>query len=245
MKSVLKACAERMPVFGRLLRERSGLIADNARLEAQLTIDRNMAPSSRMRFPTFGVDTNQSISGDYFRYASIGLAIQRMLSENILGSLAEVGVYRGNTSRFIHALAPDRVYYLFDTFEGFPRQDYSPDMPEDTRFRGTSVEAVLRNIGGTNNVVIRQGYVPDTLRGLEDERFAFVLLDLDLYNPTISSLNFFYPRLVRGGYSMVHDYNNPESNWACNRAVNSFMVDKVEKIIEIADEWGTVFFRKL
>lgn len=38
--------------------------------------------------------------------------------------------------------------------------------------------------------------------------------------------------------------NNPESNWACNRAVNEFMHGKPEKIIEIADEWGTVLFRK-
>ena len=47
-------------------------------------------------------------------------------------------------------------------------------------------------------MIVRQGYVPETLNGLEDERFAFVLLDLDLYKPTLASLEFFYGRIHPG-----------------------------------------------
>jgi len=203
--------------------------------------------AAMMRFPTYDMTINDSLAlgEDYFRYATIGLAIQRILSDDINGSLAEVGVYKGYMSRFIHQLAPERVYYLFDTFEGFPREDLEPNVSEDNRFSDTTVKEVLQNIGDTRNVIIKKGYVPDTFQGLESEQFALVLLDLDLYNPTISSLGFFYPRLAKGGYLIVHDYNSPESNWACNRAVNQFMRGKTERIIEIADEWGTVLFRKL
>lgn len=210
-------------------------------------VKRRFVLAATMRFPTYDLKMNRSLAfvGDYFRYATIGLAIQRILSENINGSLAEVGVYRGDISRFVHQIAPERVYYLFDTFEGFPRQDLEPNVSEDNRFSDTTVKEVLNNIGSTRNIIIKKGYVPDTFWGLENEQFAFVLLDLDLYKPTMSSLGFFYPRLVKGGYLMVHDYNNQESNWACNRAVNEFMCDKTEKIIEIADESGTVLFRKL
>ena len=204
-------------------------------------------PKDIMRFPTYDLAIHHSLNliGDYFRYATIGLAIQRILSENINGSLGEAGVYRGDLSRFIHKFAPERTYYLFDTFQGFPLQDLEPNVSEDPRFKDTTVEDVLRTIGDTKNIIIKKGYVPDTFQGLEDERFAFVLLDLDLYKPTTSSLIFFYPRLVKGGYLIIHDYNSPESNWACKRAVDEFMCDKVEKILEIADSGGTVLFRKL
>jgi len=213
----------------------------------RLLADKERVPVAMMKFPTYDLNIHHSLAfvGDYFRYATIGLALQRILSDDIIGCLAEAGVYRGDISRFVHQLAPERVYYLFDTFEGFPRQDLEPTVSEDNRFSDTTVKDVLQNLGDTRNIIIKKGYVPDTFQGLESEQFAFVLLDLDLYKPTLSSLGFFYPRLVKGGYLIVHDYNSRESNWACNRAVNEFMHDKIEKIIEIADEWGTVLFRKL
>jgi len=213
----------------------------------RILADNGRVPAAMMRFPTYSPNINTLLVSerDYFRYATIGLAIQRILSDEIKGSLAEAGVYRGDISRFIHQFAPERTYYLFDTFEGFPRQDLDPDASEDNRFKDTTVEEVLQNIGDTRNIIIKKGRVPDTFQGLEHEQFAFVLLDLDLYKPTISSLGFFYSRLVKGGYLIIHDYNSPESNWGCNRAVNEFMRDKAEKIIEIADAGGSVLFRKL
>jgi O-methyltransferase len=201
---------------------------------------------SLMQLPTFSVEIHNRIipRDDYFRYATLGLAVQRILTDDIMGSFAEVGVYRGHMSAFIHALAPERKYYLFDTFEGFPIEDVEFAGHSDM-FKDTSVELVLKNIGNTENIVIRKGYIPDTLAGLEDEQFAFALLDLDLYIPTKRSLEFFYPRLVSGGYLAVHDYNNPPNpSILVNRAVNEFMHDKPERIIEIADKWGSVVLRK-
>jgi hypothetical protein len=99
-------------------------------------------PSVGMLFPTFGsaVNYQMAVKYDYFRSATIGLAVQRIMSDGILGSLAEVGVYRGEMSKFIHQLAPSRRFYLFDTFEGFPRQDLESYAPEDNRWNDTSVK---------------------------------------------------------------------------------------------------------
>lgn len=201
-----------------------------------------------MKFPTFpeGVNKLISLNNDYFRYATMSLAIMRLIKENIQGDFAEVGVYKGDTSLILHKLVSNRKYYLFDTFEGFPEKDLESSILDDnSRFRDTSVKMVLDKIGPTNNVIIKKGYVPQTLIGLEEERFAFVLLDLDLYLPTKRSLEFFYPRISKGGYIFVHDYNSPESNWAISRAVDEFMENKPEKIMEIADNWGSIMFRKL
>lgn len=209
-------------------------------------IYRRWSDKRAMQFPAFDRGVHESIVeyADYHRFGTIAMALRRIEIENIQGALAEAGVFQGHASRFIHHLVPDRLYYLFDTFEGFDKNDLDPGVSEDKRFRTTSVDAVLRYIGDQRNLVVKKGRVPETFIGLETERFSFVLLDMDLYKPTISALDFFYPRLSLGGYLMVHDYHNDESNWACRRAVDEFMQNKPERIIEIADIWGSVIFRK-
>jgi O-methyltransferase len=202
--------------------------------------------SRAMRRPTFPQELHAQIAfhDDYFRYATHALAMQRVLDEPVEGAIAEVGVFKGDMTRFLHRLAPDRTYYLFDTFEGFPRQDLEHGITDDTRFDDTSLEGVLGSLHSTDNIVPRKGYVPDTFAGLEDERFAFVLSDVDLYAPTVAALEWFYPRMATGGYIFIHDYNSTESGWACKRAVDEFMATVPEQLIEIADIWGTAVFRK-
>jgi O-methyltransferase len=178
---------------------------------------------------------------DAVRYASIGLAISRLRREGVEGAFAEVGVFRGHTSQVLHELAPERTLYLFDTFEGFPAQDLDG---VDGRFRDTDLSELERKLGDMRNVVIRKGYFPETADGLEHEQFAFVMLDVDLYKPTAAGLKFFYPRLAPGGYLFAHDYNSPESDRAVSRAVDEFMADKPERLIEIPDRWGSIVFRK-
>ncbi|MCJ7509170.1 MAG: TylF/MycF family methyltransferase [candidate division Zixibacteria bacterium] len=182
-------------------------------------------------------------TGDPVRYGSILLALDDITKSGIVGSLAEVGVYRGTTSKFIHQIIPNRPFYLFDTFEGFHPRDLN-NINHDERFRDTGVDEVVQIIGNTDNITIKKGYFPDTTSGLESETFAFVMIDLDKYDPTLAALKFFYPRINSGGYIFVHDYNSPESDWACSKALNRFLSDKPEKPIGIPDGWGTVLFRK-
>jgi O-methyltransferase len=198
-----------------------------------------------MQFPTYPANVQETIaiSDDYFRYATLGLALQRVLDEQIPGAVAEVGVWRGETSAFLHQAAPDRRLYLFDTFEGFPEQDL-PAGHVDRRFRDTSVEAVTARLGHAPNVVLTPGYVPDTLQLVADQQFAFVLLDLDLFEPTLASLEFFYTRLMPGGYLVMHDYNNAESDWACKRAFDTFLADRPERLVELGDVWGSALIRR-
>jgi O-methyltransferase len=199
-----------------------------------------------MRFPTFSPEIHESIatSDDYFRYATLGLALDRLRTEEIAGALAEVGVWRGETSAFLHRVAPERRLYLFDTFTGFNAQDL-PAGSADMRFRDTSAEAVRRRVGPSENVILVRGHVPGTLERAAGERFAMVLLDLDLYEPTRASLEFFYPLLEPGAYLVMHDYNNSESEWACKRAFDAFLEGRPERIVELGDVWGSALIRKV
>lgn len=182
-------------------------------------------------------------SWDPVRYGTFLLSFEQISKEGIVGSLAECGVYKGETSKFIHEIFPERKLFLFDTFQGFDPRD--SESSNDMRFRDTSEQGVLHNIGDIENVIIRKGYFPETAVGLENERFALVLIDFDKYESTLSALKFFYPLVNRGGFIFVHDYSNPESNWACSRALNEFLSDKSEKPILIPDAWGTAILRKV
>ena len=223
----------------RSLLDRLGLLETANAMRARLS-------GAIMRFPTFDTEIQREAiaSGDYARYASFALAVRRLEAEGIPGGIAEVGVYRGKTSRFLIRCAPQRTLYLFDTFEGFPMEDREAANAADARFPDTSEQRVRNALGNRPNVVIRKGRFPETAQGLEGERWALVLLDLDVFTPTLAGLEFFYPRLPRGGYLFVHDFNSPESNSACRRAVTQFMADKPEQIVELPDTWGSVVIRK-
>lgn len=56
------------------------------------------------------------------------------------------------------------------------------------------------------NVIIRKGFFPSTFLGLEEQKFIFVNLDFDLYAPIYAGLELFYPRMVKGGIILIHDY---------------------------------------
>lgn len=130
----------------------------------------------------------------------------------IPGNCAEAGVFRGDFAQHINFCFPDRVLYLADTFEGFPEEDV--DMEQKKGFSDgrqdwsdTNARKVLLRMPFEEQCVIKKGRFPDSMQDVED-RFVYVSLDMDLYQPILSGLEYFYPRLSVGGYIMVHDCCN-------------------------------------
>lgn len=148
------------------------------------------------------------------RIASLELAAREIYDKGIKGACAEAGVYQGDFSSHINEFFYDRKLYLFDTFEGFSDKDMKLAEKEDYTYKGyyykcvknTSEDIVLNKMLYKDNVVLRKGWFPDTVQGLEEE-FCFVSLDMDLYQPIKAGLEYFYPRLSRGGYIFIHDCN--------------------------------------
>jgi O-methyltransferase len=184
---------------------------------------------------------------DKVRFYNIWFQVNRILEEGISGHFAELGVYKGETARLLHHAAPERALYLFDTFSGFPPSDLEGESGEAAtytpqHFADTSVEKVLHFIGASRNVIIRQGYFPDTALGLEDEIFSLVSMDADLYAPTIAGLRFFYPRLAPGGVILIHDH---DQRWlGILKAVREFSANIPETFIAIPDTHSTVMLVK-
>lgn len=179
---------------------------------------------------------------DPVRDLSVAMALETVKQQKLPGDMAELGVYQGRMALLYHRICPEKRLYLFDTFEGFPKEDLEAAV--DDRFADADFEFVKGQFAGAPTVILKKGYFPETTTGLEDCRFCFVMLDADLYKPTMAGLEFFYPRMVAGGYVFAHDYTSYESNLAVSRAVDQFLSDKPEKVIHLPDEWGSVVFRK-
>lgn len=170
----------------------------------------------RAQLRELGYSGQVQILADYARALDIRNAVFELLADRIEkldGDLAELGVYRGEFAAKLNRRFPERTLYLFDTFEGFDQRDvgvetesgYSRAAAGD--FADTSPELILSRMAAPETVVIRKGYFPETVQGLE-ARFALVSLDADLYEPTLNGLKWFYPRMVSGGVILLHDYQN-------------------------------------
>ncbi|MDR0196945.1 MAG: TylF/MycF family methyltransferase [Oscillospiraceae bacterium] len=153
---------------------------------------------------------------------------------------AEVGVFKGEFAREINEAFSGGRLYLFDTFEGFCESDISrEDTDPNTiavfceEFRETSVETVLSKMPEPDHVIIKRGFFPETF-DLHDERFIFVSLDADLYQPTKAGLEVFAPLMVEKGVILVHDYYN-EMFPGVKKAVDEFLRDTNAVFLPIGD----------
>jgi len=132
--------------------------------------------------------------------------------QNIQGCIAECGVFQGEFAQEINRVFPAHKLYLFDTFSGFDPRDVEIEHENQYTVLGaghfniTSEGLVLGKLPHPEMCVIRKGYFPETASGLEEERFCFVTLDFDLYQPTLAGLQFFAPRMTESGVILIHDY---------------------------------------
>ncbi len=130
----------------------------------------------------------------------------------ILGDMAEVGVYQGGSAKIICEVKGKNKLHLFDTFEGLPKisdKDTHSGIQfwTDKQFSNTDIESVRKYLQNYEGVSFYKGKFPDTSSPVNDSKFSFIHLDVDLYESTIECLKFFYPRLVKGGIILTHDYH--------------------------------------
>ena len=187
------------------------------------------------------------ISGDYIRVSTLELCCNEIEERGIGGNMAEIGVYRGNFASRMNLIFPEKKLYLFDTFEGFSQRDKQTELTKsfstaEQDFSNTSINLVLSKMTTPDNCIIKKGFFPDTATDVSD-KFCLVSIDTDLYDPTLAGLHFFYPKLSRGGYIFVHDFNN-EGYKGVKQGVLEFCQEQGISYTPIADACGTVIITK-
>jgi O-methyltransferase len=169
----------------------------------------------------------------------------RMIKEDFIA--VECGVYQGHSLIACAELAreariPFHIYGL-DSFTGFPQLSETdrllapPDAPylSKSLFQDASLEDLqlrLKNRGLDKQVTLIPGFFKDSLRALNAKQYAFVNIDCDLYEPHLECLEFFYPRMMRGGVMFFDDYHSVEYPMA-RKAIDEFVVGRQEQLFHL------------
>lgn len=151
-------------------------------------------------------------------------------ASSIPGDTAECGVLGGGSSYLICDVFKNisgHRHHVFDSFQGL-----SNPTPEDTpisriapRWQAGDLSVPLETVKGTlsqfRSVHYYPGWIPQRFEEVADVKFSFVHIDVDLYQPTKDSLEFFYPRLAEGGILLCDDYGSHQCMGA-RRAFDDF-----------------------
>ncbi len=138
---------------------------------------------------------------------------------DLAGARAECGTYRGATALLLahawksrNARFDGEGLYLIDSFVGTSESgehDLIPVRTEDGTPKreaffpvaraGLTPELVRGFFGEFPRVSLCAGWIPQVFASVPEQPWAFVHLDVTLYEPTLAALEYFYPRLVAGG----------------------------------------------
>ncbi len=157
------------------------------------------------------------------------------------GDLAECGCRQGKSTRFILAglgIESEKTIHIFDSFEGL-----SAPTGKDKLISGNSAwkpnalataeDVLVNNLQMYEHMIaIYKGWIPDRFAEVADKKISMVHIDVDLYEPTIESLKFFYPRMVSRGVIICDDYGSVSCPGA-KKAFDEFFADKPELLIEL------------
>lgn len=145
------------------------------------------------------------------------------------GAMAQIGVFRGGSARLIAYAKEGNInnFYLFDTFEGMPEVNKDIDLHKKGDFKNTSLESVKKIFEKVPNIIFCPGFFPETVHYVTDNVFSFVYIDVDIYQSVLDSLNFFYPKMIKGGFMVFDDYMGKHTP-GVKKALDEFLKDKKE-----------------
>lgn len=160
---------------------------------------------------------------------NIYMILQRIYK--IPWDIAEVGVYKWWSAKIIAEHKWDKKLHLFDTFEWLPSIS---DSDKNSQFhKGQFLswfEQVKSHFTEYKDVFFYKWLFPDTATPIINNKFAFVNLDVDIYESTLQCLQFFYERMTKWWIILSHDYMTAQ--WV-QKAFDEFFIDKPEVVLEM------------
>lgn len=160
---------------------------------------------------------------------------------NVPGDIAECGSRHGRSARFILESLDNSVkrqFFVFDSFEGLSEPNKEDNIGKGPAIwkagdLATPVENFRHNLKDhMDKITIHQGWIPDHFHKVADKKFALVHIDVDLYKPTLDSLEFFYDRVVPGGIIIGDDYGS-ESCPGAKKAFDEFFAKRPEGLFHV------------
>lgn len=146
------------------------------------------------------------------------------------GNIVECGCWKGLSSYLLNhwlrehnASYDGKGYHIFDSFEGLSEPTAEDvivmDLVQSGKARAgkpfkpkggyaAGMEQVRQVLYEFPAIVWHPGWLPQSLEGLPENSYRFVHVDVDLHEPTLGAIEYFYPRLVPGGLIVCDDYGS-------------------------------------
>jgi len=144
------------------------------------------------------------------------------------GNWIECGVWRGYSglifceiAKQLNPLFDGTGLYLLDSYEGLSEKGDEDIAATFNSESNTVTSVVYKNhfncpidevaarFQEYDNITLIKGWIPDVLDHVPEKLWSFVHIDVDLYEPTLSCLEYFYDRLLPGGIMVCDDYITP------------------------------------
>ena len=169
------------------------------------------------------------------------------LVTDLEGDIVECGVGHGHSFYKLCCLAyyenKGRNIYGFDSFEGFPEpseEDASPRIPLKGEWNVATVETIERVLTEAgriepsfiqNSVKLVKGFFEESLSRFDGESIVFLHLDVDLYKSYKVTLEYFWPKVARGGVVAFDEYRNATEKFpGAAKAIDEFFGSLVTQI---------------
>lgn len=221
------------------------------RFEIMKTISGIIFPAYRFKWPQMDWWNDQEFTHYLEKFGELkGMNTDRhwmlgqllRLTHNVDGDTAECGVFLGASSYLICKFNEEqsetkRQHLLFDSFEGLSEPGTNDISYWSKGDLSASEEAVRKALAGFSNTIYFKGWIPARFAEVENKKFSFVHIDVDLYEPTWESMAFFYPRMNPGGIILCDDYGFSSCPGA-TKAVDILLQDKPEKMISLCSGGG-------
>jgi O-methyltransferase len=143
------------------------------------------------------------------------------------GDIVECGVLDGGSAALLAASTrSDRKIHLFDAWKGLPATasqdgDASRKWVGDIVGSHQRVKRIFNTLGvERSRIVFHPGWFQDTFPDAKIDSISLIHIDCDFYEPTLLSLETWYPKLSPGGFIQIDDYS---SYLGCRIAVDEFI----------------------
>jgi Macrocin-O-methyltransferase (TylF) len=161
---------------------------------------------------------------------------------DVEGDVIECGIGRGNSFFKLCCLAysenKGRKVYGFDSFEGFPEtseEDIGPSNLQKGKWNVSTVEIIydlLTEVGKVersfvqNNVILVKGFFDESFHRYDGKEVALLHLDVVLYKSYKLALEYFWPKMAKGGVVLFDEYKNVSREFpGAVKAIDEFFGD--------------------
>lgn len=163
--------------------------------------------------------------------------VHHVLRQGLSGDFAECGAWKGHSAYIISSILSTSKFtgdfHIFDSFEGGLSEKVEKDKNLRKELNEKEIQIESNAFISTENEVrsclksfkfihLYKGWIPERFSEAENKQFQFLHIDVDLYEPTRDSLEFFYARLVKNGVIVCDDYGASHFPGA-TKAVDEFL----------------------